>query len=117
MLSLRAICLLEVAAESGQQVLATEVFSLQREARPVLINLGADGLTAAPAPWADRVDYVTARLEPGRPGDPWHLPVFGDIPAFDAVLVRPDGYVAWINPATAPVAHDALSAALTQWLG
>jgi hypothetical protein len=44
-------------------------------------------------------------------------PVFGDVPAFDAVLVRPDGYVAWVNPATEPVDHDALAEALTPWLG
>ncbi len=94
-----------------------EVFSLLRHARPILINLGAGELTATLMPWADRVDHVTARHEPGQPGDPWHLPVFGDIPAFDAILIRPDGYVAWINPATEPVDHDALTAALTRWLG
>jgi 2-polyprenyl-6-methoxyphenol hydroxylase-like FAD-dependent oxidoreductase len=94
-----------------------EVFGLLRQARPVLINLGADGLTATPIPWAGRVDYVAARYEPGRPGGHWHVPVFGEIPAVDAVLVRPDGYVAWVNPATEPVAHDTLTAALTRWLG
>jgi 2-polyprenyl-6-methoxyphenol hydroxylase-like FAD-dependent oxidoreductase len=96
---------------------ATEVFSMLRKAHPVLINLGASGLTAAPALWADRVDYVTARLEPGQSGSQMHLPVFGDVPAFDAVFVRPDGYVAWVNPVSEPVAHDALTAALTQWVG
>ncbi|WP_037275740.1 hypothetical protein [Kibdelosporangium aridum] len=94
-----------------------EVFGLLRQAHPVLINLGAEGLTATPTPWADRVDYVAARYEPDRPGGHWHVPVFGEIPAVDAVLVRPDGYVAWVNPATEPVAHDALTAALTRWLG
>ena len=96
---------------------STDVFSLLRHARPVLINLGTGGLTSTLRPWADRLDHVPAQCEPGRPGSPWHLPVFGDVPAFDAVLVRPDGYVAWVNPATEPVAHDALTAALTRWLG
>ncbi|MFI5783246.1 FAD-dependent monooxygenase [Nocardia sp. NPDC051570] len=94
----------------------TEVFGL-RQARPVLINLGADGLTDTPDPWADRVDYIEARLDPAPSTSSWDLPVFGDVPACDAIFVRPDGYVAWVNPAGAPLAHDALNGALGRWLG
>jgi 2-polyprenyl-6-methoxyphenol hydroxylase-like FAD-dependent oxidoreductase len=96
---------------------ATDVFSLLHQAHPVLINLGADGLVVTPAPWTDRVDYVAAQYEPGLRRDHWHVPVVGDIPSVDVVFVRPDGYVAWVNPVTEPVAHDTLTAALTRWLG
>ncbi|ADJ47385.1 3-(3-hydroxy-phenyl)propionate hydroxylase [Amycolatopsis mediterranei S699] len=103
----------DLALSTGQG--RTGVFGLLRQARPVLINLGADGLTGIPAPWADRVDYVEARLEPFSSS--WDLPVFGEVPACNAVFVRPDGYVAWVNPAGAPVAHDTLTTTLGRWLG
>ncbi|WP_405163643.1 FAD-dependent monooxygenase [Nocardia sp. NBC_01499] len=96
---------------------STEAFDLLRQARPVLINLGADGLTGTPAPWTDRVDYIEARLDPAPSTSSWDLPVFGDVPACDAIFVRPDGYVAWVNPAGALVANDALNGALGRWLG
>ncbi|QIS21358.1 FAD-dependent monooxygenase [Nocardia terpenica] len=95
----------------------TETFGLLRRAHPVLINLGTDRLTDIAAPWAGRVDYVDARLEPGYTGSHWRMPVFGDVPAFDAVFVRPDGYIAWINPAAEPIDANELTAALTRWLG
>ncbi|MFJ4654417.1 FAD-dependent monooxygenase [Nocardia sp. NPDC088792] len=95
----------------------TSVFGLLRHARPLLINLGADELTGTPAPWTDRVDYIEARLDPAASTNSWDLPVFGDVPACDAVFVRPDGHVAWVNPAGATLARNALDAALGQWLG
>ncbi|MEV6134821.1 hypothetical protein AB0L63_01870 [Nocardia sp. NPDC051990] len=85
--------------------------------RPLLINLGTTGLTGTPGPWAARVDYIDARLACGESGGQWHLPVFGDMPAVDAVLVRPDGYVAWVHPVAEPLDHHALTDALTRWPG
>ncbi|WP_067667147.1 FAD-dependent monooxygenase [Nocardia miyunensis] len=93
------------------------LFDLLRRARPVLIDLGADGLSEAFAPWADRVDLVDARLGLAESRGRWHLPVFGDVSAVDALLVRPDGYVAWVNPAARPVNRDDLVGALARWLG
>lgn len=93
------------------------VFDLQRGGRPLLINLGAGELTGVPGPWAGRVDYRAATYDTGRGDAQWHLPVFGDVPALSAVLVRPDGHVAWVNPATAPLASHTLTAALTRWCG
>ncbi|WP_067834953.1 FAD-dependent monooxygenase [Nocardia lijiangensis] len=95
----------------------TDVFTVLQQARPILIDLGAEVSADILTPWADRVDRVDARLESAQPGDRWHLPVYGDVPAVDAVLVRPDGYVAWVNPATQPIDHATLTTALTQWLG
>jgi len=75
---------------------------LTREARPLLIDLTADGgYGAIAAPWRDRVDVVTARS--GDAGD-----------AVTAMLVRPDGYVAWVADGDRP---DGLPAALTRWFG
>ncbi|WP_431953890.1 FAD-dependent monooxygenase [Nocardia lijiangensis] len=95
----------------------TDVFTVLQQARPILIDLGAAVSADILAPWADRVNRVDARLESAQPGDRWHLPVFGDVPAVDAMLVRPDGYVAWVNPANRPIDHETLTTALTQWLG
>jgi hypothetical protein len=80
------------------------VFTLLHDARPVLIDLDASGLSR----WADRVHVVEARYD----GE-WELPVLGSVPAPSAVLVRPDGHVAWAGQGT-----DAkLAEALTTWFG
>ena len=83
----------------------TRVFELLHDARPVLINLGeAGGFDVAP--WTDRV-----RLLEAKHTGTWELPVIGDVPAPQAVLIRPDGYVAW----TGELGDPELGDALTRW--
>ncbi len=83
------------------------VFTLLHAARPVLLNLGAPGGCDI-TPWADRVLAVDAQYT----GD-WELPVLGQVAAPTAVLIRPDGYVAWVGDGTASGLRDAL----TTWCG
>ncbi len=83
------------------------VFTLLRGARPVLLNLGEPGGLDI-APWADRVRLVDADC-----AGPWELPVLGAVTAPAAVLIRPDGYVAWAGDP----AHPGLGDALTSWFG
>ncbi len=83
------------------------VFSLLHDAKPVLLNLGdAGGLDIAP--WADRVQLVDASY-----AGTWELPVLGEVGAPTAVLVRPDGHVAWVGDGT----DAGLREALTTWFG
>jgi len=83
------------------------VYELLHGARPVLLDLGApDGFDVDP--WAERVRLVTARHEGA-----WELPVLGAVPAPPAVLIRPDGYVAWVGGPGDPGLPDAL----TRWFG
>jgi hypothetical protein len=82
-------------------------FALLHEARPVLLNLGTPG-TFDIAPWADRVRRVDAEY-PGV----WEIPVIGTVTAPAAVLIRPDGYVAWVRDKTG----QGLANALTTWFG
>jgi 2-polyprenyl-6-methoxyphenol hydroxylase-like FAD-dependent oxidoreductase len=83
------------------------VFSLLHDARPVLLNLGAPGGLDV-APWADRVRLIDA----GYVGT-WDLPALGPIAAPAAVLIRPDGYVAWVGDRT----QHGLADTLTNWFG
>ncbi len=83
------------------------VFSLLHEARPVLLNLGEPGGFAIP-PWANRVPSIDAQSV-----GTWELPAIGAVPAPTAVLVRPDGYVAWVGDRT----QMGLADALTTWFG
>jgi 2-polyprenyl-6-methoxyphenol hydroxylase-like FAD-dependent oxidoreductase len=83
------------------------VFTLLHEARPVLLNLGAAGGFDI-APWADRVRSIDANYE-----GVWELPVLGAVTAPTAVLIRPDGYVAWVGDRV----HLGLTDALTTWFG
>lgn len=83
------------------------VFALLHDARPVLLHLGEPGAPDV-APWADRVRRVDA-----RPEGPWELPVLGAVPAPTSVLIRPDGYVAWVGEGADHGLHDAL----TTWFG
>jgi hypothetical protein len=83
------------------------VFTLLHEARPALLNLGEPGSLDI-APWADRVQSVDADY-----AGPWELPALGAVTDPTAVLIRPDGYVAWVGDGT-PLG---LTDALTTWFG
>ena len=85
----------------------TRVFTLLHEARPVLLNLGQPGGFGI-APWADRVRLIDARHE-----GTWELPVIGQVAAPAAVLIRPDGHVAWVGGVT----DRELPRALSIWFG
>jgi aromatic ring hydroxylase-like protein/FAD binding domain-containing protein len=83
------------------------VFTLLHDARPVLLNFGAPGNLDI-APWADRVEQIDAQY-----AGTWELPVLGAVTAPTAVLIRPDGHVAWVGNSTEPGLADAL----TTWFG
>jgi 3-(3-hydroxy-phenyl)propionate hydroxylase len=83
------------------------LFTLLHDAAPVLLNLGEPGGIDI-SPWADRVRLVDARC-----ADVWELPAAGRVAAPDAVLIRPDGYVAWVGDQS----QSGLSDALTTWFG
>src|SRR5829696_5309993 len=83
------------------------VFTLLHDARPVLLNLGEPGGLDI-TPWADRVRLIDAEYV-GK----WELPVFGGVTAPTAVLIRPDGYVAWVGDGT----DLGLPEALSTWFG
>jgi len=85
----------------------TRVFTLLHDARPVLLDLGPPGGFDI-SPWADRVRLVEARHD-----GVWELPVIGEVAAPAAVLIRPDGHVAWAGQLTDP----ALPRALATWFG
>jgi hypothetical protein len=81
------------------------VFTLLHDARPVLIHFGgAFDIT----PWADRVRQIDARYDGA-----WELPALGAVVAPTAVLIRPDGHVAWVGEDTDQGLRDALAT----WFG
>jgi len=83
------------------------VFTLLHGAKPVLLNFGEPGGLDI-TPWADRVQLIDAESV-----GPWELPVLGVVTAPTAVLIRPDGYVAWVGDGTDAGLRDAL----TTWFG
>lgn len=93
---------------------ATRVYELLHTARPVLLDLRGSAEVAAVAEgWADRVDLVEARSEDDR----WPVPALGEIPAPAALLIRPDGHVAWAAAAGGTPDTAALRTALATWFG
>lgn len=86
---------------------ALRVSALLHQAQPVLLAFGAPrGVHLAG--WTDRIRLIDAKYV----GD-WELPVLGAVSAPSAVLIRPDGYVAWVGQG----AWVGLSEALTTWFG
>jgi 3-(3-hydroxy-phenyl)propionate hydroxylase len=83
------------------------VFTLLHAGRPVLLNLGESGSFDI-TPWADRVQLIDAKYS-----GTWELPGVGAVTAPTAVLIRPDGYVAWVGDLT----QLGLVDALTTWFG
>jgi 2-polyprenyl-6-methoxyphenol hydroxylase-like FAD-dependent oxidoreductase len=81
------------------------VYYLLHGARPVLLNLGEPGVLGGPI---DRVRLVDAKAV-GR----WELPVIGGVAPPAAVLIRPDGHVAWV----AERGDAGLDEAVTRWFG
>ena len=85
------------------------LFRLLHAARPVLVNFGEPGgFAAAIAGWSERVQLVDAEYS-----GTWELPVLGRVAAPGAVLIRPDGHVAWVGDVSA----SGLREALTTWFG
>jgi 3-(3-hydroxy-phenyl)propionate hydroxylase len=85
----------------------TRVYELLHSARPVLLAFGR-ARTFDIEPWADRVRLVDATHH-----GVWELPVLGEVHPPPAVLIRPDGHVAWTGALTDPE----LPSALTRWFG
>jgi 3-(3-hydroxy-phenyl)propionate hydroxylase len=94
---------LDLATAAGP----VRVYTLLHEARPVLLNIGEPGGLDI-APWADRVLLVDADY-----GGAWKLPALGTVAPPTVVLIRPDGYVAWVGDAD----REGLAEALTAWFG
>lgn len=94
---------LDLVTERG----SARLFDFLHSARPVLLNFGAPRSLAID-PWADRVPLVDARYE-----GTWELPVLGGVRSPSAVLVRPDGHVAWVGDGST----EGLTDALTRWFG
>jgi hypothetical protein len=81
--------------------------TLLHHGRPVLLNFGERGQHDI-TPWKNRVQLVDAEYEGA-----WELPAIGAVTAPAAVLIRPDGYVAWVGDKTG----QGLAEALTTWFG
>ncbi|MFZ1488532.1 MAG: hypothetical protein WAS51_01195, partial [Ilumatobacteraceae bacterium] len=82
-------------------------YELLHDARPLLLNLGEPGDFDI-TPWIDRVRSVDASYDRR-----WELPVIGEVDAPSAVLIRPDGHVAW----TGALSDPELASALSKWFG
>jgi 2-polyprenyl-6-methoxyphenol hydroxylase-like FAD-dependent oxidoreductase len=85
----------------------TRAFTLLHRARPIMLNLGGPERFNV-IPWSDRVRLINAKYRGA-----WELPVIGTVTAPAAVLIRPDGYVAWVGD----TADEGLADALTKWFG
>jgi 3-(3-hydroxy-phenyl)propionate hydroxylase len=94
---------LDIETAKGTRRIST----LLHAARPLLVSLDPGGALDV-AGWTDRVQLVEATYDGA-----WELPVLGAVEAATAVLIRPDGHVAWVGEGT----EDGLADALTTWFG
>jgi 2-polyprenyl-6-methoxyphenol hydroxylase-like FAD-dependent oxidoreductase len=94
---------LEVTTAEGPR----RIFSMLHAGRPVFLNLGAHGDFDI-ARWADRVSRVD-----GQYTGAWMLPASEPVGVPTAVLIRPDGHVAWVSQQSAA----SMESALNSWFG
>ena len=94
---------LDLTTEAGP----TRVFTLLCDAKGLLLNFGDPGRLEI-SPWVDSVHLVDVQHDGS-----WELPVLGTITAPQAVLIRPDGHVAWVRGNT----DAGLTEALATWFG
>jgi 2-polyprenyl-6-methoxyphenol hydroxylase-like FAD-dependent oxidoreductase len=94
---------LELVTDEGPR----RAYTLLHDARSLLLNLDVRDAVDI-APWSDRVRRVDASY-----GGAWELPAIGTVTAPKAVLVRPDGHVAWVGDGT----DRGLVDAMTMWCG
>ena len=78
------------------------IAELLRDARPLLLDLSGGDVAAAAADWPARIAVVSGTPDRVYPAT--------------ALLVRPDGYVAWASSASAP-GFDELQDAAATWFG
>ena len=82
------------------------LFALLHDAQPILLSLGKRGAFAI-------AESAGVRVVDASYDGEWKLPVFGVVSARTAVLIRPDGHVAWVSDG----ADQGLRDALTKWFG
>lgn len=92
---------IEIAGQPGR------VYELLHEAQPVLLGLGAS-VAKLGAGVAGQVKVVEATS-----ASACELPIIGPVDVPPAVLIRPDGHVAWAGDPADPGLDDALS----RWFG
>jgi 3-(3-hydroxy-phenyl)propionate hydroxylase len=92
---------LDIVTDAGP----TRVYTLLHDARPVLLDFGGAGPLGTEG-WDDRLRRVTATCDADCA-----LPVIGTVALPPAVLIRPDGHVAWAGDG------DGLADALATWCG
>ena len=95
---------LDVQTTSG----SLRIFELLHKARPILLNL------ATPGRFNDITGYNRLAVIDASCTGPWHLPVIGQVSDPHAVLIRPDGHVAWVDLDGSAARLDQ---ALTKWIG
>ena len=83
------------------------VYELLHGGQPLLLDLGEPGRLDISA-WSDRVQHIE-----GEHAGTWELPILGAVAAPSAVLVRPDGHVAWVGVEN----QEGLTDALVTWFG
>jgi bifunctional hydroxylase/dehydrase len=96
----------ELVVQSGEPG-KTSVFELLHRGRGLLLSFRGEAVAGVAAGWADRIDIVTATPHGAEPDGPFH-----DV---GALLVRPDGYVAWVTGPDGGA--DGLEEALKRWFG
>lgn len=116
---------LDLSTDGGPRT----VYSLLHAAAPVLLDLerprapdrsgsaprepSSPGSVLPELPTPDTAQPGGLRRVRGRYDGTWQLPVVGEVPAPAAVLIRPDGHVAWVGDGTT----YGLAGALTRWCG
>lgn len=95
----------------------TNLYKLMHSGRAILLNLAEQNNIDLPEHYSSRIDVINATPVVEDKGHTWRLPVVGEIPAPANILIRPDGFVAWVQTSGEQYDNNTLNASLQNWLG
>lgn len=93
----------------------TDLFALMHRARPIFLNFGSESKVQIPEAYLSHIDMINAIPKAAGNNSVWKLPAVGEVPAIQSLLIRPDGFVVWVQEKGELFDSNTLNLTLNHW--